>query len=154
MAGSANYRKRSATASETATGPSINISEEKASAGNPKGGQVVLIFVTLMIGYLYITGRLQAVVAAILHPGTTLSGAGGGGGTGNPSPYPANPDPSLGKAQYPARFQLAFDPRYHAGPVQIEAADVVRCRQLVYNAALQVTGSMSQATTYANQFCP
>lgn len=134
-------------------GPSGGIG--KGSGGN--GGTVFLIAGTLFIGYLYISRRLDGVIAAIKNP-PNISGLPGGGPPINPAnpnsggfgTVPtAVPNPSTGNQYGNRNFTLYFPPQYHASPVQIMCADSQSCKALIYNATYQATGSIALAETYA-----
>lgn len=133
-------------------GPSGGIG--KGSGGN--GGTVFLIAGTLFIGYLYISRRLDPVIAAIKSPPASnglfapANIPSPGNSNSNFSLTPtAVPNPAT-TAPYGARnFTLYFPPQYNASPVQIMCADSQTCKSLIFNATYQATGSVALAETYA-----
>lgn len=125
-----------------------------------RGGATLVVFATLMIGYLYLSGRLRRVWdAALADPASPASPAAMGGsgpatgGSGTATmPMPMSPAPTAG----PARIIRIPPPAGRPGAgaeVRLSSTSMGDCRRLVTMVATQIGYTPAQAAVLAWEHC-
>jgi hypothetical protein len=104
-----------------------------------------------MVGYLYVTKRLPAVVKAIQMPEAVLAM--------DTRPFSVVPNqgpqmPNTTAPGYPKSFVIGLNAQYGNKQIQIDAINQVDCKAQIYVKILQATGSLSLAQMYSDSLCP